>query len=449
MRREALPVTFRQAEARRALAAIQAGDSCAVVGIGSVGKSNFLHFLGQEDVRRQYLGETWEEYVFIYLDVNKLLKKSLWGLWELLLHQLWLGLQARQAEALVLEEIDALHQRATQPQSRRLALRYVDRAIGLACGRLGLRLVLLVDEFDDLYRRLPRRGFSALRALRDEHKYRLMYLVATRKELARLRSPSPEAEAFEELLTPRTVWLGPYDEADGRSMLARLCGRYGLPPPAEAELQALLAETGGHPGLLSAAFQGWREAPGGWQDGLAADPRVAEECLRIFRSLPDDEQQALRLAARPQAGKSLEPAVSERLRRKGLLGGPWAAAGQVFCRLFAVFIARMEGGQGQDIYLDHDRRTLWIAERKIQGLAPLEYRLMTYLMSRRGQVVSRDEIAGELYPGESGAGGVADERIDAVIKRLRRQVEADPRQPRYLLTARGHGIQLAPPPEKE
>jgi DNA-binding response OmpR family regulator len=38
--------------------------------------------------------------------------------------------------------------------------------------------------------------------------------------------------------------------------------------------------------------------------------------------------------------------------------------------------------------------------------------------------------------------GIADTRLDSIVKRVRKRIEPDPQEPRYLLTVRGHGFQL-------
>ena len=83
MKTEPLPITYRASEVKKILAAVHAGDSCSVVGIGSVGKSNLLRFIHREDVRFTYLDqEERASRLFVYIDINKILKQSLWGLLE-------------------------------------------------------------------------------------------------------------------------------------------------------------------------------------------------------------------------------------------------------------------------------------------------------------------------------------------------------------------------------
>ena len=58
-----------------------------------------------------------------------------------------------------------------------------------------------------------------------------------------------------------------------------------------------------------------------------------------------------------------------------------------------------------------------------------------------GEALSREKLVEDL--GRSG--GQAQERaVDVQITRLRRKIEADPKQPRYLQTVRGSGYMLAP-----
>ena len=443
MKAQPLPITFRTSEIDQIFAALRAGESCALVGIGSVGKSNLLRFLQEKEVRRAKLGQEWETYLWVYIDLNKSLKRSLWGLLELMLHQLLIEVTALGADEAVLQTIDDLHQRATEAKTRYLALRYLDRAVSMVCHRLGLRPVFLIDEFDELCRTMSRRGFAALRALRDDHKYRLTYVVATRLELRRLREEISEIEAFEELVTPHTVWLGPYSEEDARLMLHRLEARLGVHLEEETA-DKLLAATGGHPGLLRAAYRVAVEHPGNLQDALLLSPQVQDECRRIWLSLAPGEQKAMVSLVSVPDVQPHAAGIMAQLRHKELVGGPWVDADRIFSPLLAEYITRQHPTVGARIQVDRQRRTVWVDGRKIAGLAPLEYQLLDYLEGKRGQVCSRDELAEHLYPDDMALAGdgVTDTRMDSVVKRLRRRIEPNPKEPRYILTVRGHGLRL-------
>ena len=74
-------------------------------------------------------------------------------------------------------------------------------------------------------------------------------------------------------------------------------------------------------------------------------------------------------------------------------------------------------------------------------LTATEAQLMRIFSSCPGEPVSRTRLVEDL----GRDGGQAQERaVDVQITRLRRKIEADPKQPRYLQTVRGSGYMLAP-----
>jgi two-component system phosphate regulon response regulator OmpR len=68
-----------------------------------------------------------------------------------------------------------------------------------------------------------------------------------------------------------------------------------------------------------------------------------------------------------------------------------------------------------------------------------EAALLSALASRPNEVLTREDIAAALEMDESG-----ERAIDVQVTRLRRKIEADPREPRFLHTVRGRGYILKP-----
>lgn len=89
---------------------------------------------------------------------------------------------------------------------------------------------------------------------------------------------------------------------------------------------------------------------------------------------------------------------------------------------------------------DIARGEMWQGETLVR-LTATESQLMRIFSGRPGEAVSRLQLVEEL----SRSGGQTQERaVDVQITRLRRKIEADPKQPRYLQTVRGAGYMLAP-----
>jgi two-component system phosphate regulon response regulator OmpR len=90
---------------------------------------------------------------------------------------------------------------------------------------------------------------------------------------------------------------------------------------------------------------------------------------------------------------------------------------------------------------DVERGELWRGPELVR-LTATEAALMRIFAAEPGQPISRDRLTGDL--------GRADETnpearaVDVQITRLRRKIEADPKQPRYLQTVRGEGYMLQP-----
>ena len=91
------------------------------------------------------------------------------------------------------------------------------------------------------------------------------------------------------------------------------------------------------------------------------------------------------------------------------------------------------------VHYDVDRGEMWQGEDRLR-LTATESQLMRIFSSKPGVPLSRSNLVEQL----GRDGGQAQERaVDVQITRLRRKIEQDPKQPRYLQTVRGAGYMLA------
>jgi|TARA_R110002110_G_scaffold8817_6_gene43949 two-component system phosphate regulon response regulator OmpR len=92
------------------------------------------------------------------------------------------------------------------------------------------------------------------------------------------------------------------------------------------------------------------------------------------------------------------------------------------------------------IRYDIERGELWQGEDLVR-LTATEIQLMRIFAAQPGTALSRSKLVEELGRDR----GQAQERaVDVQITRLRRKIEDNPKQPRYLQTVRGAGYMLAP-----
>jgi DNA-binding response OmpR family regulator len=94
-----------------------------------------------------------------------------------------------------------------------------------------------------------------------------------------------------------------------------------------------------------------------------------------------------------------------------------------------------------DLTLDTTRLTVAREGRPIE-LTPTEFRLVETLARHPGRVFTRQQLL-DAVRGEDGE--AFDRAIDAHVKNLRRKIERDSRDPRYILTVYGVGYKAAEP----
>jgi two-component system phosphate regulon response regulator OmpR len=92
------------------------------------------------------------------------------------------------------------------------------------------------------------------------------------------------------------------------------------------------------------------------------------------------------------------------------------------------------------IRYDMERGEMWQGPDLVR-LTATEMQLMKIFSAQPGHAISRAKLVEDLGRDR----GQAQERaVDVQITRLRRKIESDPKQPRYLQTVRGAGYMLAP-----
>lgn len=92
------------------------------------------------------------------------------------------------------------------------------------------------------------------------------------------------------------------------------------------------------------------------------------------------------------------------------------------------------------MHYDIDRGEMWQGDAPVR-LTATENQLMRIFAATPNEPVTRTKLVEDLGRDH----GQAQERaVDVQITRLRRKIESDPKQPRYLQTVRGAGYMLAP-----
>jgi hypothetical protein len=416
------------------------GRCGAVVGLSNTGKSTLMRGLASEAAAHHYGERRGRPITLVLVDCNRAVALSAQAFYEIVVRSVLEAFPGESQDPLLVS-LRMHHEGITDADSAFAASLSFNLALNELCEQLGRDVALLLDEFDEVYTALDDRALLNLRALYDRFSERLKFVTATTRALRELRGRDVEDE-FAELFVRSTYRMPPLTEAEALAALDRL-----LPEAASRSLrQTCLELAGGHPGLLVATAQSAGEMTvGDLRDKAALLPQVRVECLKIWGQLSAGEQQALTSIAVDGSG-GLAPGALAMLEAVGV-----TQDGRVLSPLLSEFAARRSRSAQTDrpgVQLDSDSGDVWVDGVRVPLLTDLEYRLLRLLDERRDKLTDKYAIVTTVW-GEKYLGEVDDARIEKLVSRLRAKIEADPAEPRYLLTQRGRGYKLVTQPRAE
>lgn len=339
------PVHFRREEVKYVTQRWLASESCSLVGVGSVGKSNLLHHLSDPDVHEHYMGARAQTIKAINIDPNLLgpidesdsVQFRCWAGYELMMHRLYLAFYPFE---LLGDDVDFFFetyqnlQDGSNPLYAYMGLRYFELGLEFFLRR-GIQIVFMFDEFEELLRKMPPKFFQTLRGLRDNHKKKLSYLAFSREPLPvivdKMGIGELEIEPFTELFTDNVYYVGPYNPTDANAMIQSLMRRNNKTDLESYMVEFLLYASGSYAGIMRAAFRVLDSlgmmTPENTQSGellqkMASKVPVRAECETIWKSLTPIEQKVLKVAAgllpedlSAQAQRAISLLVQKRLIR--------------------------------------------------------------------------------------------------------------------------------------
>lgn len=440
-------VNYRKPIVTPVFARIRAGGSCAVVGVASMGKSRLLQHILRPEIKQHFLGDESESTLLVWTDCNRLHVISAWGLYELMLTGI-----VEAVEPEIREPYEQMRDESIVGQNALLAQRKLELALRLLCHEEGMRVIFILDKFDDTYCTLEEQVLGTLRSLRDMNKYQLGYVLFMRDRAEILRAPEGAAiEGFYELFSRDVIGLTPYNAQDSTQVVAQISARrkheLGSLPLDYA--QHIIGLSGGHPGLIVALMSHLAETkPTGqtWLDWAIGEPKVTEECRKIWNSLQQQEQQTLSYIAH-----SVSTAFKDResLLLKGLIQVAETTNIQIFSPLFDNFIQGATVGIAKGLRVDSTAGIVLINERPIpDGLTSQEYQLVSHMYEHRNELLSIAQIIEALYPGEE-VFNITNNSITALVGRIRKKIEHDPKKPQYLVNIKGMGYKLVVQPDEQ
>lgn len=162
------------------------------------------------------------------------------------------------------------------------------------------------------------------------------------------------------------------------------------------------------------------------------------ELCRILRSNPETERlPVIMLTAK---GEATDKVIGLEIGADDYLAKPFSPR-ELIARIKAVLRRTAGKPAGEKIVRIGDlvinRETYTVLKNNTPlTLSSTEFRLLLYLVERKGRVFSRDQLLDAVWKNEA---YVEPRTVDVHIRRLRTQIEDDPANPVYIKTRRGIG----------
>jgi hypothetical protein len=447
--RDARASAYRAGEIRTLAGWIASGASGAVVGLPGCGRSNLLQFVCDHPAALGAHLPPAPPVALAPVDLYDLPGDSLADLYRTVLHACyWVRDRLPPPLAQAAAGLYAEHRAVTDPFLTQTALYELLLAFQLA----DTRLVLVINRFDRFCAEAPPQMVNTLRALRDRFKDTLSYIVGMRQEVTYLPDPAVLGDLYD-LFDSHICYVGAMTREDSRHMLARIV-RPTSPAPTEAEAEAMLRLSGGFPSLLKASAQWWMlapqppPAPAAWPAQLLDHPAIQSRLDRLWHGLTQEEKLALsEVHKQPITGRQMPEAagVAQRLAAKGCCvrdGAAWRVNGD----LLAAYVARRAGSVRGRIWIDEPARIIYQGQQPIEGLTPLEYNILRFLITHPRTRHTSDTIIDDAWPPEENKEGITPNNLQVHISGIRKKIEPNPAAPRFLITWHGRpgGYQFVP-----
>ena len=375
--------------------------SVAISGPVGSGKSSVLRMVADPEVGARY-GLSDASHLVLYVDVQSISPFGRDAFWRRVARLLR---RAAERPAAALARTEAERLTAALLSGSPLDLADVEEFLDALSDR-DVALVLLLDEFEwALHATIPaeaeacRHFLAQMASLARRTPRTLSLVVATARPLPEALNEveSWRGSPFSTVFT--SIVLKPLRPVEAEPLIARAvaAGR----PPREGDRDLLWAVSDGQPAILQAACAALADARRHGLDDAAVRSAAQEAAARARAAILPETRPA-------PAGAAGSPPSSR------------PAAG---------------------LWIDEISGVVVVDGRREDTLTALEFSLLKLLYESPGRLCSKQEIIREVW-GVEAADDIDDARVEKLISRLRRKIEASPGRPRYVRTVRGRGYRF-------
>ena len=434
------PENTRFEEIKKILDVLKEGNSCQVVSVAGVGRSNLLGLLSyNRNVRLAHLGINQKNYHFVLLNFSEIRKRPLSDANKFIFLGILDSLRERGLKNEYLQ-VNKIFKESIEFNDELVIFSGLKKTIDYLAIERNLNVILLFDRFEEYVPMLSSEFFANLRVLRNRAKYHFSVVFSLNRPLEDLIEPTLFADFFE-YVAGRIIYLPILDKIglDFRiSYLEKVSGK----KTDKKTLDKILSLTKGHGRLtilcLESVFS-LEKLPLDNQQFISflfSKRPIRSALFAIWNSLNQSEQKFF-------IDKKLEPIFLENifLANDGVVTIPFF---EEFIKTEIIVSEKFKKNQNEQIILDENTNEIKKGELIISDqLTSFEFKLLMYFLLNKDKILEKEEIINAVGGEQKTTLGVTDQALDQLIFRLRKKIEENPNEPKYLLTIKGRGFKFS------
>lgn len=430
------PETTRFAEIAQIASLIKEGNSCQLIGLPGSGRSTLLSLLANNrQVRLKHFGEDNKKIHFVLANFSEVKKRSLVDVMK----YLFLNLTESLRERKMLEEHKAvgdIFREHLQFQDELILFQGFKEAIEYLALEKKIIIVFLFDRFEEYLPVVTSEFFANLRVLRSRAKYKFSIIFSVYRPLESFLEPSVLSDYYD-FVAGQIIYLSIQDAETTKFRIAYIEKITGK-KVSEETLSEIIALSGGSGRLIKLAVEAVLAHGENHKDlakFLLDQKTIKTALLEIWSILTQQEQASL------LSGKFDNQEIVSYLENVGLIKNK-----KIQIPFFESII-RGEAGKerGENVTIVYDENTNSIKKGTdiiSDHLTASEFRLLKFLLQSKEKIVEREELISVVWQENKSTAGITDQAVDQLIFRLRRKIEDDPNDPRYLQTVKGRGFRF-------
>lgn len=429
------PEDTRFSEIEKILGFIKEGNSCQIVSIPGVGRSNLLGLLAyNKKVREKHLKENQKNFHFVYLNFSEIKKRPLVEATKFIFLSLTDSLRERK----MIKEYDVINKvfrDSMQIKDELVIFSGLKKTIDYLALEKNLNTVFLFDRFEEYISVLDSEFFANLRVLRNRAKYKFSVIFSLNRPLEETLEATLMSD-FYEFVAGKIVYIPLYDKV-GMDFRISYLEKITKKKIDKNLLNNIFELTNGHSNLMRLCAESILSANQNFDNKL--------ELRRFFL-----EQKSVR-SALFGIWNHLMPAEQVSFATNNLKGlnhlenTELLKEGVVTISLFNDYVKEKSSSldNNQQIQINELGEVIKGDINFSDRLTSLEYKLLKFLLENKNRIIEKEEIINAIWGDQKTVLGVTDQALDQLIFRLRKKIEDNPNQPQYIQTIKGRGFKFS------